>query len=67
VPEDQRQVAGLDLAVAQVQIGPAHAAGLHLEQHLAAAGLGDLDVVRPQRLARLVEQHRAHQARSTSS
>ncbi len=65
--EDQRQVPGLDLAVAQVQVGPADAARVHAQQQLARARLRPVDVGRPQRAAGLVEEHRAHQLTSTSS
>ena len=40
VAEDQRQVARLDLAVAQVQVGAADAAGVHAQEQLSGSGLG---------------------------
>ena len=55
-------MAGRNLAVAQVQVGPAHPAGGHAQQHLPRPGHRLRDVREPQRAARRVEQHRAHRA-----
>ena len=42
VPEQEREVV-VDAALAVVQVGVADAAGLHLHQRLAGAGVGDQD------------------------
>jgi hypothetical protein len=48
------------LAVDDVEVGPADAAGRHAQQKLAGAGLRHRNVVDPQRLAGRVKHHRAH-------
>ena len=55
------------LAVDDVQVGAADAAGLDLDQHLPGPGLGLGDVNEPQRLARGFEDHGAHRLSSQSS
>jgi hypothetical protein len=60
VAGDHRQPRVGELAVDQVQIGAAHAAGLHPQQHLATAGARHRPALQAQRLAGAVEHHRAH-------
>ena len=50
-----------DLAVAQVQIGPADAAGMHAQAQLPRPRFRHGDLGGAQWRARTVEQHRAHQ------
>ena len=65
VPEDQGQVAGRDLAVADVQVGAADAARVDPDLDLPRAGLGLIHDGGAKRAARRVEQDRAHQRMST--
>src|SRR5690606_21749831 len=60
VAEDQRQLRIRQLAVGDVQVGPADPAGAHAQQHLARARLGIRQLAQDQRPARLLEQHRLH-------
>ena len=60
MPEHDRQPRRVDLAVAQVQIGPAHAAGADLEQQLAGAGPGIGEGRRDERLPLALQDHRTH-------
>jgi hypothetical protein len=60
VPQDQRQLRLGQLAVHDVQVGAADAAGSDLDQDLARARLGVRDVRRAQRLTGAVEHHRSH-------
>ena len=63
VAGDHRQPRAAHLAVADVQVGAAHAAGMDLHEHVAraiGAELGVRQLARLQRAAGLVEDHRAH-------
>ena len=60
VAEDQREVPGVELAVAQVQVGAADAARLDAQLQLPRPRLRLGDLGEPQRPAGRVEQHRAH-------
>ena len=61
VAEDERELRLRELAVDDVEVGAAHAARAHPKQHLPVRGLGIRKLGEPQRLARRVEHHRAHQ------
>jgi hypothetical protein len=58
--EDQRQVPGPDVAVAQVQVGPADAAGVHADQDLPGGGPRLRHVGETQRPPGSIQDHRAH-------
>jgi hypothetical protein len=58
--DHERRARHVDLAVEDVQVGPADPAGMDLDQELPRSGFGVRDRVEPQRLAGLVEDHRAH-------
>jgi hypothetical protein len=60
MPEDPRRLGHVDLAVQQVQVRPADAAGQHLEQELPRPGDGHRPLDRAQRPAGRLEHHRAH-------
>ena len=60
VARDERQLRLGQLAVDDVEVGPAHAAGSDPEQHLARAGNRVRQPGRAQSAARFVEHHRAH-------
>ena len=60
---DERQLRLLELSVDDVEIRPAHAAGSHADDHLAAAGPRSRQLGRAQRLPRLLEEHRSHAAK----
>ena len=62
----ERQLRTRELAVDDVQVGAADAAGADAEQQLPRRRLGPLELRRPQRRARSVEQHRPHRPRSTT-
>ena len=67
MPEHERQVTGVELAVAQVQVGAADAAGLDAELELPGRRDRLGHVGEAQRPARLVEQRGAHQVKSVST
>src|SRR5262249_9582394 len=60
VSGDDRQAPAFQLAVGDVQVGAAHAAGPHLEQDLARTGNGYGDLVKVELVARDVQSHRSH-------
>ena len=60
VAEDERQLRVGELAVSDVQIGAANAAGVHAQAHLSGAELGPRQVSSAQRRARRIEHHRPH-------
>ena len=60
VAEHEREMARLELAVAQVQVGAADPARLDAQLQLPGRRLRLRDLGEPQRAAGLVEQHRAH-------
>ena len=53
-----------ELAVEQVQIGPAHATGAHLEEQLARAGARDRELGGYERPPGCLEHHGPHGARA---
>jgi acetoin utilization deacetylase AcuC-like enzyme len=61
--EDARRRGDLDLAVEQVQVGAADAAGLHTQQQLSGAGLRDSSLDHPQRQPDTVEDDCSHRVR----
>ena len=64
VPRDERQpCAGLEagqVAVRDVQVGMAHAAGVDLQQHFIGQGLGSLHLFDAQRLTEVVQASSFH-------
>jgi hypothetical protein len=63
VPRDDGVAGRLDLAVEDVEVGPAHAAGVDVEEHVAVGRrlrIRALD--EPQRLVRVRELHDLHAA-----
>ena len=60
VPEHERELRIGELAVEDVQVGTADAAGLDAQEHLARRGLGVGKVAEPERPAGRVEDHRLH-------
>ncbi|HEY3549892.1 MAG TPA: hypothetical protein VGK69_02410 [Gaiellaceae bacterium] len=57
---DERELRPRQLAVDDVEIGAADAAGGYLQQHLTRLRHRIRHLLEPQRLARCVEHHRAH-------
>jgi hypothetical protein len=62
MPDHQRKLRVGQLAVDHVQVGAADAADVNLDEKLARAGRRLWQVRRPQRCARLLEDHRSHTA-----
>jgi DNA-binding MarR family transcriptional regulator len=62
VTGDQRELRIRQLAVDDVEVGAAHAAGTHPQEHLAGAGIGEREVALGERTPGLLEHHRAHGA-----
>jgi len=60
VAKDEGKFRIWQFAVHDVQIGTAHGAGQHLELNLAAHGFRRRAIAKRKRLARLIENHRAH-------
>ena len=67
VAENDGELGRIDLAVAQMQIGSAHAARAHVKQQLARPGLRIRQCRRPERLTRCVEHDGAHDCMMTTS
>jgi hypothetical protein len=57
---DQRELGLGQIAVEDVEVGPAHGAGAHVHEHLAGAGLGLGPVPKLERPPRGIEHLRAH-------
>jgi hypothetical protein len=62
MPEDARELGDLDLAVDQMQVGPADAACEHAQQQLPRAGLRRVALDHPHGRADALEDHRSHGA-----
>ena len=62
VAEDARRMRDVDLAVEEVQVGAADAAGEHPQQELARTRLGHGHLREPQWRADALEEHRPHAA-----
>jgi hypothetical protein len=60
VAEDERELRTIELAVRDVEVGPADAAGLHGDEQLPRAGLGPGEVALHERLPRPLQHHRPH-------
>jgi hypothetical protein len=60
VPQDQRELGLGEVAIHHVEVGAAHGAGAHRQEHLAGAGAGSVDRRLAQGSPYAVEQHRAH-------
>jgi hypothetical protein len=60
MPQYQGELGVCQLAVSNVKIGPADAAGLDLDQQLAGAGSAHRYPGHSQGPPRLIEQHRSH-------
>jgi hypothetical protein len=61
VPRDERELGVEKLAVHDVQVGPADGAGVHAEEELTVFRSGGGELREPERLARCIEDHGAHQ------
>ena len=62
VTENEREPRLVEVSVPDVQIGPAHPAGPHPDQHLTGTRLGPGSLETPQRSAGTLEDHRPHPA-----
>jgi hypothetical protein len=67
VPRHERQLRPRELAVDDMQVGAADAAGGHLEKDLPGTGLGSGQIGRPEGGARCVEDHGAHARKATAA
>jgi hypothetical protein len=59
--QHERQLGVRQLAVEDVKVGAADAAGMHLHQHLASPGGWHRDVGKPKRGSRFFEDHCPHE------
>ncbi len=67
VTENERQLGMLQLAVENVQVGPADAARVNLDPHLSRPGRGCAHPRHPQRASGGFKKHRPHEVRHSRS
>ena len=67
VARDERQLRARELAVDDVEIGPADTTGLHLQQHLTGAGDRAVDPGELERRSRRLKHHGLHALRTTTT